>query len=872
MLSISAMTSGQEVYYLSLAREDYYLAGGEPPGYWTGRGALGLGLRGAVEWQGLRAALEGFGPDGKRLTQEQRYTDGRSRQPGWDLTFSAPKSVSVLWATADPASQAKLQAAHDAAVRAAMGYLEVNAAVSRRGKGGVETERVGLLVSAFEHGTSRALDPQLHTHCLVINAGLREDGTWGALRSHDLYVHKMAAGAVYRSELAHHLRHELGLKLVRHKGNIGFEIAGVPQEILDAFSKRRQEIEAALEKVGWSDAWISEKLAKSTRTVKHHVAREKLFDVWSESASGLGFGPEQAQAILHANRITWARRPSLKQVTEEAINDAVTANGYFRERQIITDVANATQVDGAGIEKVVAAVREFITGTEGVTEFKIADGSTIYTTKDVLEQEENLLKRAEETKDSDRHLVRASTVERAIRARDTIKDEQKAALEYLTTGKGTIQCVSGMAGTGKTYLLNAARECWEHDGYKVLGCALAARAALQLESESGIKSCSVESLLYRADPSAKDLLKHHAKQFGRALKGRKTYAWKKPEINEKTVLVIDEAAMLGTKSLERLITLVADAGGKVVLVGDERQLQAIEAGGAFAALRKRLGGVELRSITRQREEWMRDAVRQFAEGDARGALTQYALAERLHVEADRTAAKSRLIKDWSEKRTADLSQTIILASTKDDVHGLNREAQAVRLKAGELKRSSAVKYCGELFYEGDRVMFTKNNSILGVVNGDMGVIERTSKGPAFGKPTVHIRLDRKQKGLFGIERAVRVSIELGGKDIITHAYAMTVHKAQGATLDKAFVLAGGWLQDRELAYVQMSRSRDETHIYASRADAGEDLESLIDSMRRSRAKKLVQDLVPAPAKQEPKVPEPQKAETPPQQVNPIQQA
>jgi ATP-dependent exoDNAse (exonuclease V) alpha subunit len=126
-------------------------------------------------------------------------------------------------------------------------------------------------------------------------------------------------------------------------------------------------------------------------------------------------------------------------------------------------------------------------------------------------------------------------------------------------------------------------------------------------------------------------------------------------------------------------------------VGDERQLQAIEAGGAFAALRKRLGGVELRSITRQREEWMRDAVRQFAEGDARGALTQYALAERLHVEADRTAAKSRLIKDWSEKRTADLSQTIILASTKDDVHGLNREAQAVRLKAGELKRSEILR-------------------------------------------------------------------------------------------------------------------------------------------------------------------------------------
>lgn len=842
MLSVSAMTSGQEVYYLTLAREDYYLAGGEPLGYWIGRGAQGLGLHGTVERQDLRSALDGVGPDGERLTQEQHYTDGRARQPGWDLTFSAPKSVSVLWAVADPASRTKLQAAHDAAVRAALGYLEENAAVSRRGKGGGETERVGLLVSAFEHGTSRALDPQLHTHCLVVNAGLRQDGSWGALRSHDLYVHKMAAGALYRSELAHRLRHELGLELVRHKGNIGFEIAGVPQEVLDTFSKRRQEIEAALDKIGWSTAWISEKLAKSTREVKQHVAREKLFDVWSEAAQALGFGPEQAQAILHGDRISWHRRPSLKKATKDAIKDAVQANGYFREREIVTNVANATQVDGAGIEKVVATVRDSIATTKGVTELKATDGSAIFTTNDVLQYEESLLKRAEETKESDRHLVRASTVERALRSRDTIKDDQKAALEYLTTGKGAIQCVSGMAGTGKTYLLDAARECWERDGYKVLGCALAARAALQLEAESGIKSCSVASLLHRADPRAKDLLKHHAKQFGRALKGRETYAWKKPKLDEKTILVIDEAGMLGTKSLERLITLVAEAGGKIVLVGDERQLQAIEAGGALAALRKRLGGVELVSITRQREEWMRDAVQQFADGDARGALTQYALAERLHVEVDRSAAKSRMIKDWNDQRTSDLSQTIMLASTKEDVSELNRAAQAMRMKNGELKRFTAVKYGGELLHVGDRVMFLKNNAVLGVVNGDMGVIERTSYRSLLGKPTVQVRLDKKERDVLGVMRPIRVTKELSGKDDLRLAYTMTVHKSQGGTFEKGFVLAGGWMQDRETAYVQMSRSKGETRIYASSAEAGEDLSNLAESMSRSRAKKMVQEV------------------------------
>lgn len=842
MLSVSAMTSGQEVYYLTLAREDYYLAGGEPPGYWIGRGAQGLGLRGTVEREHLRAALDGTGPDGERLTQAQHYTDGRARQPGWDLTFSAPKSVSVLWAVADPASRAKLQAAHDGAVRAAIGYLEDNAAVTRRGKGGGATERVGLLVAGFEHGTSRALDPQLHTHCLVVNAGLRSDGSWGTVRSHDLYVHKMAAGALYRSELAHRLRHELGLDLLRHKGNIGFEVAGVPQPVLDAFSKRRQEIEEALDKVGWSTAWLSEKLAKSTREVKQHVAREKLFEVWSEAAHALGFGQEQAQAILNGDGVRRHRRPNLKKAAEEAIKSSVEAIGYFREREIVANVANATQAEGVGIEKVTATVRDAIASTVGVTELQANDGSTIFTTNEVLKYEESLLTRAQETKDSERHLVQASTLEQVIRSRKTINQDQKVALEYVTTGKGAIQCVSGMAGTGKTYMLKAARECWERDGYKVLGCALAARAALQLEADSGIKSCSVASLLHRADPRAKDLFKHHARQLGRAIKGRETYAWKKPKLDEKTVLVIDEAAMLGSKSLERLITLVVSAGGKVVLVGDERQLQAIEAGGAFAALCRRLGGVELRIIERQKEDWMVAAVRQFAEGDAHGALTQYALAERLHIEDDREAAKSRLIKDWKEQRTADLAETIILASTRDDVKDLNRRAQAVRLKAGELKRFGSLKYGGEHFHVGDRVMFTKNNAILGIVNGDMGVIERTSNRSLLGTPTVHIRLDREQKGLLGLKKPIRVSVALSAKELMVLAYAMTVHKAQGATVDNSFVLAGGWMQDRELAYVQMSRSRLVTRIYTSAADAGEDLNNLVDSMSRSRAKKMVEEV------------------------------
>jgi len=161
MLSIGAMTGGQGQYYLDLSREDYYLNGGEPPGWWWGAGATSLKLRGLVARHELQQLLDGFSPKGERLTQNA----GRdNRRPGWDLTFSAPKSVSVLWSQADAEARRQIQEAHLAAVKAGLHYLETEAAFTRRGKAGLERERTGLLVAGFEHGTSRAGDPQLHTH------------------------------------------------------------------------------------------------------------------------------------------------------------------------------------------------------------------------------------------------------------------------------------------------------------------------------------------------------------------------------------------------------------------------------------------------------------------------------------------------------------------------------------------------------------------------------------------------------------------------------------------------------------------------------------------------------------------------------------
>ena len=275
MLSVSAMSGGQGAYYTTLAREDYYLDGGEPPGLWVGHGAKLLKATGQVDKALFSKLFDGFDGTGEPLVQN---AGDEGRQPGWDLTFSAPKSVSVLWSVLPKELGAEIRAAHMEAVQQACAYLEEVAGWTRRGHGGHLREKAGLVMGLFEHGTSRAGDPQLHTHALVLNIGVRADGTTGSVESKPLYQHKMAAGALYRTELARQLERRLGVAIERVK--TWFEVKGVDKALMKDWSSRRAEIEAALAKSGYSGARASEIAAVSTREVKQHVAREELFGQW----------------------------------------------------------------------------------------------------------------------------------------------------------------------------------------------------------------------------------------------------------------------------------------------------------------------------------------------------------------------------------------------------------------------------------------------------------------------------------------------------------------------------------------------------------------------------------------------------------------
>lgn len=296
-ISLPIKGAGAGDYYLKLARASYYANRIEEPGQWAGTGADRLGLSGEVEAAAFRNLLCGFSPDGKNpLVQNANAKD---RQSGWDLTFSPDKSVSVLFGLASEDYRQTIAQCHHHAVRTALGDLERKAGITRRGKGGTIKEPAALIFATFRHITSRAQDPQLHTHCVLINLGLRADGTTGTLESRNMFRMKMMAGATYQRALAQELRQRLGLQIEPRK--VGFHVVGVPESLCRVFSKRRQSIERVLGEWGQSDAVSAKEAALYTRPHKDQPPADQLFAEWQRVGKAFGWGQAQALELLQAS-------------------------------------------------------------------------------------------------------------------------------------------------------------------------------------------------------------------------------------------------------------------------------------------------------------------------------------------------------------------------------------------------------------------------------------------------------------------------------------------------------------------------------------------------------------------------------------------
>ena len=445
-------------------------------------------------------------------------------------------------------------------------------------------------------------------------------------------------------------------------------------------------------------------------------------------------------------------------------------------------------------------------------------GEERFTSRAVIEAEARLARATEELATREQHRVgerhREDALARSERRGLTLSGEQRAAFEHVTGGRD-LSVVLGYAGTGKFAMLGVAREAWERDGYNVRGLALSGIAAENLESGSGIVSRTIASL------------EHQWEQGREALTGR-------------DVLVIDEAGMIGTRQMERVLSRAERHGAKVVLVGDVEQLQAIDAGAALRSMAERVPHVEITGIRRQREEWQREATRKLATERTAEALEAYDSRGRVHPAETREQARADLIDRWDRERAADPDATrIILTHTNDEVHALNLAARDRLRIAGELGQEVAVEVeRGKRgFAPGDRIMFLKNDRGLGIKNGTLGTLETVSE------KSLRVRLDGGRG----------VAFDLKDYAHLDHGYAATIHKAQGVTVDRAHVLATPGM-DRHSAYVALSCHRETVQLHYGHDDF-DSPERLARTLSRERVKDMASDYAREPKRGEESKPE-----------------
>ena len=803
MVGVTKIQRGNAGYWLAAVAEggdDYYTKPGEAPGEWVGELAAELGLSGQVDAESYGAILEGRDPvsDTQLLRRpETRFRlrpDGSEKRVepvlGYDVRFSAPKSVSILYALGSEKTRARVLSVMNEAVRQGLAHLEAEACMVQRGKGGARIEPgEGFVGMAFRHRMSRAGDPALHVHVVISNlTRAASDGKWLSLASpkgrSPLWPHGKSAGVVFQAALRAGFLREFGLEFEAVKNGYA-DLKGFGRDVIDALSTRSREIANWLERHGVDSVAAKQAAAYRTRDAKDYGVDEDDRRVeWTRQTEPYGITPESVGELVEEAQ---PREP--RQVTEADLDAALAkledTTSHFDRRALLWAVGDQLP-EGADVASLTAAVDQLLISDRLVC---VHEGNGLldfdhYTTPRIAELEERFIDGALSGVDAGIAQVARPAVDAVLAEHSYLDADQREMVVRLTTGGEQVVPVAAWPGTGKTTALEAARHAWEQAGLTVVGCATANTASIELKDAGIVDATSIRALLNRADR----LRAEGVMPLARGM-----------------VIIVDEASMTSTPDLEALRFLAVECEGKLVVIGDPRQIGAIGPGGLYGYLTRAIEAVKLTTIHRQHREADREFVALVHEGRGSDALDLLRTRGRLVVGDDLPSTLNGLLADW-HRDFATGADAVMIARRNRDVDDLNHQARELRREEGALGASEVI--VGErAFAAGDRVQTRVNRDGISnrerwdVLDADsaartiqvrrVGGDERTvTLGPAY--------LDRRRDD---------------GGPALEYAYALTKFGAQGKTVDRAYpLLDAGASLEQEL--VAISRGREVANVYA----------------------------------------------------------
>ena len=701
MLSVFPIGGSGEahLYYTKYCQD-----AGEAEGRWVGEAKKELGLPGTVTTDQMKALLAGF--DGKEppvvekdkpkqeLGNKLVKNAGRDdRRGGFDLTFSAPKSVSCVWAVAESDVRDQIEKAAEKAAMDALAYLQKHEGYSRTGAGGIEQIKAKLIGSLFLHSSNREGEPNLHHHLVLNNLGFCDDKEWRTLDGTGIFKSKMTAGNIYKASLANGLQ-AMGFGIKPTEDS--FEIIGVSKDVRNKMSSRSKQIEKYLqEKYGITRAQASSKqlstAALETRQSKDAVENRRDFDLWKAELQSLGF---TAEKIAELKQTPDNSRFTQKQA-ERAISDAVTeltkTDSTFTQRQLHSAVAKQL-IGKASIQQVSDIIDKVMTSPSVVK----LGGEDEYTSIGVRDMERDLVRTLVKRQTERLHRVDQSSLDGLKVSYPTITKEQWKAIQEVCNSDSAVSMVRGYAGAGKSFTMGAAAEAFKDSGYNVYGLAPSNKAKIGLQESIKSDSFTLDSFAFRLGEKMLSLTK-------------------------KDILIIDEAAMADSLKLRPIIREANKAGAKLVFLGDEAQLQPIGAGQLFKTLYDKIGGVELTEIYRQHKKSESEAILNVREGDVLKTLRFYSGRRGANLDELGTEKgyEKLLSLQKSSKRTS--SYVPVLYSQKPDLTEQNLDYRGYLIDQKYIS-TKGIEINGREYSRGDQIYFTETQRDLGISKGETAKI------------------------------------------------------------------------------------------------------------------------------------------------------